>query len=162
MAIPSITQLLRSAKGVQGMLEFYTGAPPPEGTRVRRVHTVSEWKELLVGAGERPLCAMFSASADVGCRIFSSMFLRVPDMPEEDFSGVDFVQVVFEQGEDDGLAAMVFDEAFVSRSAVPAFLFYSECLEHKQWRYQGADVVELVRRLKRIASNDNLDDGPGE
>lgn len=142
------------------MLEFYTGAPPPEGTRVVRVGTVSEWKAALADAGGRPVCAMFSASADVGCRILSPMYMRVPDMPEEDLSGVCFLQVVLEQAVDDGLAAMIFDEAFVGKGAVPSFLFFVECLELKQWRYQGADVVELVRRLKRIAADDRLDDGP--
>ena len=161
MSLPSITQLLRSKRGIQGLLEFYMGAPPAEGTRVARVSTVSEWKDALLASGERPVCAMFSASADVGCRIFTPMYLRIPDMPEADLSGVDFLQVVFEQEKDDGLAAMIFDEAYVSRGAVPSFLFFSECLEIKKWRYQGADVVELVRRLSRIAANDRLDEGPG-
>ena len=47
---------------------------------------------------------------------------------------------------------------------MPTFVFYSGCLEIKDahgtsWRYQGADVAEVTRRLKRIAENDRLDEG---
>ena len=60
--------------------------------------------------------------------------------------------------------SQVFQEAFVSPTAVPTFVFYSGCLEIKDaqgtsWRYQGADVAEVTRRLKRIAENDRLDEG---
>jgi len=54
----------------------------------------------------------------------------------------------------------VFEEAFIAGAAVPTFAFYVECAELRKWRYTGCEVSEVVRRLKRIAADDNLDDGP--
>ena len=43
---------------------------------------------------------------------------------------------------------------------MPTFVFLTECLEHRKWRYEGADVAEVVKRLRRVAAGDRLDDGP--
>jgi hypothetical protein len=43
---------------------------------------------------------------------------------------------------------------------VPTFVFLVDALELRKWRYEGSDVAEVVRRLKRIAAADRLDDGP--
>ena len=75
-----------------------------------------------------------------------------------DFLGVDFLKV--ELKPDDGLVMQVFEEAFVSPTATPCFVFLSDCLELRKWRYQGADISEVVKRIKRIEANDRLDDGP--
>ena len=58
------------------------------------------------------------------------------------------------------LQQQVFDEAYVSTKSVPTFAFLTECLEHRKWRYEGSDIAEVAKRLKRIVVNDNLDDGP--
>ena len=50
-ALPSL-QMLASKEGIRGFVEFYTGAPLSQ--RARRVSTVSEWKEHLVGRGAAP------------------------------------------------------------------------------------------------------------
>ena len=71
-----------------------------------------------------------------------------------------FLHVCVDASQDDGLAAQVFDEAFVAPGAVPTFVFLIDCVELRAWRYQGAEVAEVVRRLKRIAANDRLEDGP--
>ena len=35
-----------------------------------------------------------------------------------------------------------------------------DCLELRKWRYAGADPSEVVRRLRRVAALDRLDEGP--
>ena len=172
LALPSILQLLRTKQGVQGLIEYYTGAPLGE-THVIRVATVSEWKDALVNAGARPVCAFFSSSADVASRLLSPAFARLADKSEEAgtegetsgegasaFSSVVFLQVTLDVNKDDGLVSAVFDEAYVSPRAVPTFVYLGECLEHTKWRYGGSDIGEVSKRLKRIVSNDRLDDGP--
>ena len=49
------------------------------------VRTVSEWKEALDGAGTRPVVALFSSAADVGCRLLGPVFARLPDAEEGAF-----------------------------------------------------------------------------
>jgi len=155
-ALPSILQLFRSAEGLHGLLEFYAGAPPPEGTRVVRVGSVSQWHEALEAAGERPVVALFATSGNIGCRLLAPTFNRVPNA--DGLDGVDFVKVDLQP--DDGLAQQVFDEAFVSAAAAPCFVFLRGCLELRKWRYEGADIGQLVKRIKRIQADDRLEDGP--
>lgn len=125
------------------------------------IKTVSEWKAALDAAGARPVAALFTSSADVGCRLLAPVFARLPDSEAEAFAGVDFLRVDLSSTADDGLAAMVFAEAYVGEKEVPCVAFFSECLEHRKWRFRGADVAELVSRLKRVAAADRIDEGPG-
>jgi len=155
VALPSLLQMFQSAQGIQGLLEYYLGAPPPEGTRVQAVGSVSAWKQALENAGSRPVVAFFSSSSHLGCKILAPVYNRLP--AAEEFAGLDFLTV--ELKPDDGLAQQVFDEAFVGASSAPAFLFFTDCLELREWRYLGSDINEIARRLKRIASG-NLGDGP--
>ena len=82
MALPPMLQLLRSKEGVRGLLEFYQGAPPAEGTRVRSIETVSEWKEALLDAGSAPLFALFWSSNDFSSRVLRPIFARLPELEE--------------------------------------------------------------------------------
>ena len=75
---------------------------------------------------------------------------RLPEAADGAFASIDFVLVSLSTTKDDGLTAQIFDEAFVSKQAVPSFVFFIECLELKDargesWRYQGADVAEVTR-----------------
>ncbi len=168
IALPYIIQMLRSKAGLQGLLEYYENAPPAEGTRVVAVNTVSEWKAALDAAGERPVCALFSSSSAVPCRVLAPAFARLSSARDEgadeadDFDGVDFLRVDLDDSTDDGLTGQVFDEAFVGKKEVPSVLFFGSCLEHRKWRYQGADVGEIKRRLRRVVDDDQLEDGPGD
>ena len=121
---------------------------------------MSEWKQALDAAGERPVCALFANSADIPCRLALPAFARLPEEEEGAFSGVDFVLVNVDKGKDDGLAEQVFDEAFVAKNAVPTFVFVLGCVELREWRLHGTDHAEVVKRLKRIVASDRLDDGP--
>ncbi len=153
-----IVDLFRSAQGLRGLLEYYEGAPPPNGTRVVRVESVDEWKAALDNADDRPLVLFASAKQSIGCRVLGPIFARLPDVHER----VDFVRVDVESA-DDGNALRVLDEAGVGVGSLPAFLFFSSCLELRKWRYVGADVGELTRRIERIAEAErpeDLDDGP--
>lgn len=159
LALPSLLQIMRSKQGIEGLVEYYTGAPLVD-SRVLRVSSVSEWKQALHEAADRPVCALFANSADVGCRVLSPIFARLPDAEDGAFGGVDFLHIVVDASRDDGLCGQVFEEAFIAGAAVPTFAFYVECAELRKWRYTGCEVSEVVRRLKRIAADDNLDDGP--
>ena len=156
----------------QGLVEYYTGAPLVD-SRVTRVQSVSEWKEALSNAGDRPVCALFTSAQDVRCRVLTPAFSRLsaaPDGGEKGgekggdsdggFPNVDFILCVHDASKDDGLVQQVFDEAYVGVKEVPTFVFLGACLEHKKWRYMGNDVPEVKKRLRRIVANDKLDDGP--
>ena len=177
--LPSIVQMMRSHEGIRGFVEFYCGTQLTE-SRVVSVSSVSEWKQALVDAGSRPLVALFIASSDLTCRIVGPAFSRLAGPKEDEgvaedggeeegaeaqaeFPGVVFVQVVHDATQDDGLALQVFDEAYVGRQSVPSVLFFDECLERRKWRYAGADVGEVAKRLRRIleASEEELEEGPG-
>ena len=158
---PPCTQL-RSKEGIQACIEFYTGSPTAD-TRVVHVSSLSEWKEALDGAGERPVCALLTDSVDVGCRVLVPAFNKLPDAEGERFvhlQQVEFVHVLLDKSKDDGLVERIFDDVGVPLRDVPTFVFFGECLEHRRWRYKGADVGEVVRRLRRIVANDRLQDGP--
>ena len=160
MALPNLLQLMRSKEGVQGLVEYYTGQPLVD-SRVLHISTTSEWKEALDQAGDRPVCALFTNGEDVGCRVLAPVFARLPDAGDgSEFGEVDFLAVTLDTRKDDGLVGMVFDEAYVAKEAVPTFVFVQDCLELKKWRYQGANVKEVTKRLRRIVTNDHLDDGP--
>jgi thiol-disulfide isomerase/thioredoxin len=166
LALPSIAQLLRSKPGLQALLEFYTGVGPPNGTRVDRVHSVTEWKDALIAAGSKLVVVMFSKSTDVGCRILNPMFLRLPEANEGEFAdGIAFVRVEVDGRQDDGLALQVFDEIGIAHQPVPTFAFLHECLELRKWRYQGADVGKIVSRIRKLKVDPTdplLRDGPDE
>eukprot|EP00900_Chrysochromulina_parva_P016744 jgi/Chrpa1/25070/Chrysochromulina_OHIO_Genome00002875-RA len=166
LALPSIAQLLRSKPGLQALLEFYTGVGPPNGTRVDRVHSVTEWKDALIAAGSKLVVVMFSKSTDVGCRILNPMFLRLPEANEGEFAdGIAFVRVEVDGRQDDGLALQVFDEIGIAHQPVPTFAFLHECLELRKWRYQGADVGKIVSRIRKLKADPTdplLRDGPDE
>ena len=166
LALPSIAQLLRSKPGLQALLEFYTGVGPPNGTRVDRVHSVTEWKDALIAAGSKLVVVMFSTSTDVGCRILNPMFLRLPEANEGEFAdGIAFVRVEVDGRQDDGLALQVFDEIGIAHQPVPTFAFLHECLELRKWRYQGADVGKIVSRIRKLKADPTdplLRDGPDE
>ena len=83
-----------------------------------------------------------------------------PDAAEGAFTDCDFIHVHVDSSQDDGLCSAIFDEAYVGRQAVPSFLFFKECLELRKWRYRGAEVKEVVRRLKRIVAGDRIEEGP--
>lgn len=167
-ALPSILMLLSTREGVQGLIEYYTGTLPAD-SRVVRVATVSEWKQALSDAGERPVVALFASASDMGSRLLAPIFARLSAPPEDDsqptedsamLDGVDFIHVVHDPSVDDGLAAQVFDEVGLGLGECPSVLFLVECLELRKWRYRGVDVKEIVKRLKRVVANDRLDDGP--
>ena len=164
LAMPSILPLLRSTDGLRALLEFYTGAGPPEGTRVVDVHSVSEWKEQLDAAGERLVVAFFSNSLHLGCRVLSSMFLRLPDANGAELAHVAFVRVHVDARQDDGLTEQVYAECGVPPTDVPTFAFFADCLELRKWRLSGStDAGELLKRIRRIAADPRdaaLDDGP--
>ena len=48
-----LTDLLR--EGIEACVDFYTGSGAPDSL-VTRVTTVSEWKQALDDAGDRPVC----------------------------------------------------------------------------------------------------------
>ena len=220
LALPHMLQMLASKAGITGLVEYYTGEALAD-TRVVRVQTVSEWKAALADAGERPVCALFTSTASVPCRVLAPAFARLPDAGKPDpskpdpskrdpskldgsggmggegegegaaaaagsgegggegggggggggggdrgeaaagdFGGVDFILVALDASKDDGLVQQIFDEAYVSTKSVPTFVFLTECLEHRKWRYEGSDIAEVAKRLKRIVADDKLDDGP--
>jgi len=210
LALPHMLQMLASKAGITGLVEYYTGEALAD-TRVVRVQTVSEWKAALADAGERPVCALFTSTASVPCRVLAPAFARLPDAGKPDpskldgsggmggegegegaaaaagsgegggkggegggvggggdggeaaagdFGGVDFILVALDASKDDGLVQQIFDEAYVSTKSVPTFVFLAECLEHRKWRYEGSDIAEVAKRLKRIVADDKLDDGP--
>ena len=79
------------------------------------------------------------------------VYHRLPAADE--FDSLEFLRV--EVATDDGLAQAVCEEAFVAKSCpTPTFCFYSQCSELKLWRYEGCDVAELTRRLKKLAEAD--------
>ena len=66
---------------------------------------------------------------------------------------------------DDGFAAQVLQEAFVSEQMLalgPCLAFYQDCMELKKWRYEGVDVGAFTRRLKLVAeaTPEELEKGP--
>ena len=145
IAMPHLLQMLRSKRGITGLVEYYTGEALEE-TRVVRVQTVSEWKEALANAGERPVCALFATTSSVACRVLMPSFSRLPEvgkpeaeangeaqaaedkaegggMPGGDFDGVEFLLVCLDSSKDDGLCEAVFEEAYVSPKSVPTFVF---------------------------------------
>ena len=71
-----------------------------------------------------------------------------------------FVHAQVDKSRDDGLTSAIFADAYVSERDVPSFVFFKGCLELRKWRYSGADIGEIVRRLRRIVADDRLDDGP--
>ena len=165
LAMPSIGPLLRSKDGLQALLEFYTGAGPPNGTRVTSVETVSEYKDALYAAGDEKLVVVFFAnSAHLGCRVLSPMVLRLPEANDSEFKDVVFVRVMVDAKTDDGLAQAIFAEAGIPETDVPTFAFFAGCLELKKWRLSAStDAGELLKRIRRIApdpADPTLDDGP--
>jgi hypothetical protein len=161
LALPAITQLLRSREGLQGLVEYYTGAALYE-SRVKHVGTVSEWKDALVAAGDKPVCALLSSAQLVGCRLLGPAFARLPDAADGAFEGVEFLQCTVDQSKDDGLAVAVLAENGVELRELPTFLFIDGCLELRKWRYAGADIAQVTKRLRRVSARDGLEDGPDE
>ena len=166
-ALPSILPLLRSRDGLLALIEFFTGAGPPEGTKVTSVSTLTEWKDALAAAGDRLVVAFFSNTIHLGCRVLGPMFLRLPDHNEGEFAdSCAFIRVQVDARTDDGLAQQVFAEAAVPETQVPTFAFFVDCLELRKWRMCGSsDAGELVRRTRRIAADPNdpaLEEGPEE
>jgi len=165
IAVPSIAQLLRSRHGLQALVEFYTGEAPTSGTRVVTVGTLNEWKDALVNAGDKLVVALFSLNTDVGCRILSPMYLRLPEANDGEFAdNIFFVRVEVDGRQDDGLALQIFDELGIPHTPVPAFAFLHECLELHRWRYQGADLGKLIGRIRKLAPDPSdpilRNDGP--
>jgi len=158
-ALPAIMQMLRSKEGIQGLVEYYTGAPLAD-SGVVRVQTLSEWKDALAAAGDKTVCALFTAAQDVRCRVLTPAFSRLPKGGDGAFTDVAFLLVALDASQDDGLTQQVFEEAYVGLKEVPTFVFLGGCLEHKKWRYVGNDIQQVMKRLKRIVADDRLDDGP--
>ena len=82
LALPSILQMMRSKEGIEGCVQFYTGATPPD-SRVVRVSSLPEWKNALDAAGDRPVCALFTTSDDIGCRILVPGYNKVARYPPQ-------------------------------------------------------------------------------
>jgi len=163
LALPSVVQMLTSQAGLRGVVDYYyPEAAMPGGHRVVFATTVSEWKAAMADADERPVVAFLGRAADPSSRMLTSVFNRLS--VDSTNAAADFVAVSVESA-DDGMALRVLDEAFVHVSSLPCFLFFDGGLELRRWRLEGANVAELQRRLKRVASGltqQEIDQGPGE
>ena len=112
---------------------------------------------------------MFAGAKDLGARVLLPVYHRLPAADE--FDSLEFLRV--EVAADDGLAQAVCEEAFVAKTCPTPIRTPSACLLFsspprsssslqvpdadlllKLWRYEGCDVAELTRRLKKLAEAD--------